>query len=1113
MKSVSVRDLSPAEVKRAVGATTYSKGLDYARSRAVRSMWWDSEGSVLHGRVRGRLEEFYETTVQLSSPGYGRAEYVQGDCSCPVMFDCKHAAALVLEAIASAAVAPAVSQPSLPSLQPTPARKPARPAVVVRPPTWEDSLGLILGAKAAANDPGHAAPLAIELTLSTRPSPYGAERSTSARPQLMGRVVKAGRTGWVRGNLSWGRLSNSYGELIAVHAQVLRELYASYNSRRADFSYYSDDKLIALSDFNSRQLWTLLDQALSVGVRLVYSKKRQGDLDPYDDAEFSLDVTQDASDGSLVVRPVIRVASDGDGPARDLVPIAFIGVEGHGLIWADRTELAAAQDPAEVRFRLARLSRSVPPGLQQTVLAGQSVRIPSTETARFRAEYYPHLRKVAAVVSSDGSFSPPAISGPQLSLQAGYGDFHVLDLSWSWLYQVDDAHIRLPLGSGPSESDLYRDPAKELEILTDLDLPEELRSDSTLRGLETLQFSTEVLPRLAAQPEVDVVVTGAPVDYREAGDSLTIGVSTSAPAGETDWFDLGISITVEGQKIPFVDVLRALTAGQSYLLLLSGAYFSLDKPELQTLRALVEEAKALQDSPSGNLKISRFQVSLWDELEALGVVGRQAKAWKQQLTALRSVDPAVRTELPATIQASLRPYQLDGFRWLAFLWQFGLGGILADDMGLGKTLQTLALIAHVKATETAPAPFLIVAPTSVVSNWPSEAARFAPGLKVVPIADTLRRRGQTLAEAIGDADAVVTSYTLLRLDIDAYADRSWSGLILDEAQFAKNHQSKLYQACRRLPTPFKLAITGTPMENNLMELWSLLSITAPGLFPSPTRFAEYYARPIEKQGASDRLAQLRRRIKPLVMRRTKEQVAADLPAKQQQVIEVELQPRHRKLYQTHLQRERQKILGLVGDLDKNRFTIFRSLTLLRQLSLHAGLVDETHSSLPSAKIEALLGQLPDIIGSGHRAVVFSQFTGFLDLVRQRLDADGIEYCYLDGSTRNRPAVLQKFKDGEAPLFLISLKAGGVGLNLTEADYCFLLDPWWNPATEAQAIDRIHRIGQQRTVMVYRLIAKDTIEQKVMELKERKAALFASVMDEGNAFGAGLNADDIRGLFS
>ncbi len=434
-------------------------------------------------------------------------------------------------------------------------------------------------------------------------------------------------------------------------------------------------------------------------------------------------------------------------------------------------------------------------------------------------------------------------------------------------------------------------------------------------------------------------------------------------------------------------------------------------------------------------------------------------------------------------------------------------------MGLGKTLESLALICHARQAEPQSPPFLIIAPTSVAPNWAAEAARFAPGLKVVTITDTLARRGTDLGAIIAGADAVVTSYTLLRMDFDAHAAADWSGLILDEAQYTKNHQSKIYQCARRLPAPFKVAITGTPMENNLMELWSLLSITAPGLFPSPARFREYYARPIEKQSDDELLAQLRRRIKPLVKRRTKEQVAADLPDKQEQVLEIELHPRHRKLYQTHLQHERQKVLGLIGDVNANRFMILRSLTRLRQLSLHAALIDDAHDDVPCSKIDTLTEQLQDVAAGGHRALVFSQFTSFLGHVRARLDMAGISYCYLDGKTRDRAAVLRQFKDGTDPVFLISLKAGGFGLNLTEADYCFLLDPWWNPATEAQAIDRTHRIGQTRNVMVYRLIAKDTIEEKVMALKARKAGLFSDVLDGGNAFGGSLDADDIRGLFA
>ncbi|MHB1290098.1 DEAD/DEAH box helicase, partial [Georgenia sp.] len=398
-----------------------------------------------------------------------------------------------------------------------------------------------------------------------------------------------------------------------------------------------------------------------------------------------------------------------------------------------------------------------------------------------------------------------------------------------------------------------------------------------------------------------------------------------------------------------------------------------------------------------------------------------------------------------------------------------------------------------------------------VGNWVAEAARFTPDLRVVGVFETQARRGVPLDDVTAGADVVVTSYTLFRLEFEEYAALEWSGLVLDEAQTVKNHQSKAYQCARRLAAPFKLAITGTPMENNLTELWALLAIVAPGLFPNLKRFEEYYRRPIERDGDRARLAQLQRRITPLLLRRTKEQVAKDLPAKQEQVIEVELAPRHRTVYQRHLQRERQKVLGLIEDMDKNRFAIFRSLTLLRQLSLDPSLVDEAYAGVPATKLDILLELLDDVVAEGHRTLIFSQFTGFLGRVRERLDAAGTAYCYLDGRTRRRAEVIERFRAGDAPVFLISLKAGGVGLNLTEADYCILLDPWWNPATEAQAVDRVHRIGQTRSVMVYRLVAKDTIEEKVMALKENKARLFQSVMSDAALADAALSADDVRAL--
>ena len=338
-------------------------------------------------------------------------------------------------------------------------------------------------------------------------------------------------------------------------------------------------------------------------------------------------------------------------------------------------------------------------------------------------------------------------------------------------------------------------------------------------------------------------------------------------------------------------------------------------------------------------------------------------------------------------------------------------------------------------------------------------------------------------------------------------------MIFDEAQFFKNHRAKTYSCARRIPAPFKLAVTGTPLENSLMDLWALLSITAPGLFPHADRFAEYYRRPIERDRDAARLGQLRRRIRPFLLRRTKDSVAAELPSKQEQVVEVELHPRHQRLYQTHLQRERQKVLGLIEDLDQNRFTVLRSLTLLRRLSLDAALLDEANAGVPAAKVEVLLADLAEIVREGHQALVFSQFTTFLGRIRDRLTEAGVAYAYLDGRTRNRDQVVQRFRTGEASVFLISLKAGGFGLNLSEAGYCFVLDPWWNPATEAQAVDRAHRIGQSKSVMVYRLVAKGTIEEKVMALKAAKQELFGSIFDDDALSSASLTAEEIRSLMA
>ncbi|MDN5587939.1 MAG: DEAD/DEAH box helicase, partial [Brevibacterium sp.] len=513
------------------------------------------------------------------------------------------------------------------------------------------------------------------------------------------------------------------------------------------------------------------------------------------------------------------------------------------------------------------------------------------------------------------------------------------------------------------------------------------------------------------------------------------------------------------------------------------------------------------DSP----RLSRYHMDLWAEFDELVDESTAAASWRRSVEALSHLGEIPALDVPDGVEATLRPYQQEGFSWLAALWSSGLGGILADDMGLGKTLQALSLFTHIKNTNANASPILVVAPTSVMSTWRAEAEKFTPGLRVAIISATEKKRKTTLAEEIEDADLVITSYAILRLDAQAFRSIEWDTFVLDEAQFVKNRTAKVHTAAKAIPARFRLAITGTPMENSLTDLWSLYSITSPGLLPGIEKFRREIVSPIESGESPEGMALLRRRIRPFMKRRNKELVAADLPPKQEQVLRVELSTKHRDLYNTILQKERKKLLGLINDMDRNRFAIFRSLTLLRMLAIDPYLIDEKYEAIGSSKLSALFSHLDDVVAEGHRTIIFSQFTSFLSRVGEQLEHRNIDYCYLDGSTRNRGAVIDDFRTGDAPVFLISLKAGGFGLTLTEADYVFLLDPWWNPAVEAQAIDRAHRIGQTKNVMVYRMVAEKTIEEKVLALQEKKAQLFDSLVNEGEGFSSTITGEDIRGL--
>jgi superfamily II DNA or RNA helicase len=1108
---VAVRELDDidlSEVEAAVGSQSFKHGRDYVRGGKVLALEWEEDDEALTGLVLGH-GDVYHTAAFFAADGDGALWFDGGECTCPMRSNCKHVAALAIAASGGAddRRSGAGAQGRALGIAPE-----------ARPPTWDTPLRALIDApltEATGN------PLAIELALRPGTGP------SAGALRLMARLMRPGaRGGWVNGSLTWNGLDSWHvqsGEYRPDHLALVRELYATKRACEGQAGYYyryGADKALDLSDFDSSQLWSLLDEADRLGLAVIHALPGLGQVPHYQRGELVIDVTRQSERWSVAVAAIRIDGVDADG----FEPLLFLGAGGHGIVGAERADQTASLDVATRPLRLVRLAKRAAPKLQRMVLERERLEIPAGELRHFADELCPALRNIAAVVSSDGSFTAPEVSGPTLVLRASYGAEHAVEVAWEWAYRVGDTDRTAPLGvngGGPG----FRDLDAERRVLADTVLAETglerfglldtagrpmHAPPLSLTGLDTVRLTQAELPRLAERADVAVEIVGEPADYRDVDESLTIGVSTGAIEGERDWFDLGVTITVDGRELPFAEVFVALASGESHMLLADGAYFSLLAPRLQSLRQLIEEARGLTESPSAPMRISRYQAGLWAELAALGVVTEQAQAWQRQVEALLDLDMLAEHDPPASIVASMRPYQSEGFRWLASLWDLELGGILADDMGLGKTLQALAMICHARERAPQAGPFLVVTPTSVVSGWVREAARFAPELRVEAVTDTLARSGRTIDSVVA-AHVVVTTYTLFRLDADAYGTVAWAGLILDEAQYVKNHQAKTHRCARQLPAPFKLAITGTPMENNLMELWSLLSITAPGLFPDPTRFAEQYARPIERRGDAEQLARLRRRIKPLIKRRTKALVAAELPAKQEQTLSVDLHPRHRKLYDTRLQRERQKILGLIDDFDRHRFTILSSITLLRQLSLHPGLVDDSHDTVSCAKVGSLVEQLGDVVGGGHRALVFSQFTRFLGKIRDRLDREGITYCYLDGRTRRRDQVIERFKHGADPVFLISLKAGGFGLNLTEADYCFLLDPWWNPATEIQAIDRTHRIGQTRPVMVYRMIARDTIEEKVVALARRKAALFSGVMDDGDLFSSSLTAEDIRGL--
>lgn len=549
------------------------------------------------------------------------------------------------------------------------------------------------------------------------------------------------------------------------------------------------------------------------------------------------------------------------------------------------------------------------------------------------------------------------------------------------------------------------------------------------------------------------------------------------------WFEVEGELTVdERTRIQIKDLLQKVRESKGRFIALNDSDFLALS---QQLRRQLEEIDAMLLSDKGKLRISRLGITPLGEIEKLGVSLKKDKAFKELQARIESAEKQT-TVIPKNLQAELRSYQVDGFRWMSRLANWGAGACLADDMGLGKTIQAIALM----LSRGQKGASLVIAPASVLLNWKTEINRFAPSLMPIVMQSSENNREEVIKKA-SEFDVVLTTYGLLINESEQLAAKEWNLIILDEAHTIKNKDTKMSKAAMKLNGGFRLLLTGTPLQNHLGEIWNLFQFANPGLLGSFQHFNDNFIMPIEKDGNKQRQKQLKKMLLPFLLRRTKSEVLDELPEKTEVTLLVELSSEERALYENL----REQAVLNVEEGTGAAMQALAEITRLRQAACHPALVNKK-LNLTSSKTQAFLKLTEELIGNNHRALVFSQFTSHLALIREKLDKQGVEYLYLDGgiSVNERAKLVKEFQTGEQSLFLISLKAGGTGLNLTAADYVIHLDPWWNPAVEDQASDRIYRIGQTRPVTIYRLIAAQTIEEKIIRLHQTKKSLADSLLD-------------------
>ncbi|MBF0481082.1 MAG: SNF2 helicase associated domain-containing protein [Desulfovibrionaceae bacterium] len=713
----------------------------------------------------------------------------------------------------------------------------------------------------------------------------------------------------------------------------------------------------------------------------------------------------------------------------------------------------------------------------------------------------------------------PARYNPKLFLDE---EGSLLTMQVQNIYETEHGDVSLPGPNPELQTGSYQHENKSfllarsqeeeselLAVLTQMRFQSRNNANWFLEPEEAIVFLLDAYPKLVEKYRVYGEMNLTRYKVRLTQPVIVAEVESNE---KEQWFNLDLAVEYDDQKVPIDKIWKAWTQGKRYVQLKDGSYTSL--PEAW-LKKMAHKLKALGFDPEKppQRKFKQFEAPALDKiLEDLP----QAKTdtfWDTLKQKIHNFKEIAQLRPPRGLHADLRPYQLQGLSYLNFLREYGFGGILADEMGLGKTIQTLAFIQHT-VEKGRGGPNLIVVPTSVLPNWDREAEKFTPGLKRL-IVYGAKREG--MFKKIADADLVVTTYALLRRDLDELLEYEFSTIILDEAQNIKNPNTITARSVRRLRAKLRLCLSGTPIENNLFELWSLFEFLMPGFLGSQNAFQRGIVKPI-KDGDEETLDYLRGRVKPFILRRTKAEVAKDLPPKVESVFYCSLEDEQLALYAQLAKKLKEQVLQDVDEkgLAKSQMSILDALLKLRQICCHPKLLKLDmpgfNPNLPSGKFEAFKDLVTDIVEEGHKVLVFSQFVQMLHIIRSYLSMSQVPFAYLDGSSKDRFEQVDRFNNDDGiPIFLISLKAGGTGLNLTSADYVIHYDPWWNPAVENQATDRTHRIGQLRQVFAYKLICQNTVEEKILKLQEMKKGVAEAIIPGQDAWKS-LTRSDLEMLF-